>query len=740
MRGIIRAVIWVVCAGLFPGLMAQDPNLRAMTRGQADYTHSSIPLEQRVSILVSQLTLEEKVLQMQNMAPAIPRLGIPAYNWWNECLHGVGRNGLATVFPQSIGMAATWDPELIELEASVISTEARAKYREAIENDLHGVYQGLTFFSPNINIFRDPRWGRGQETYGEDPFLTGRMGIAFVRGLQGRDAEHLKVVATAKHFAVHSGPESSRHSFDAWCSDKDLFETYLPAFEALVREGKVYSVMGAYNRFRNEPCCTSDFLLKHILRGKWDFKGYITTDCGAIWDVWHGHGLQPDQTRAAALALRAGCDLTCGTEYASLVDAVQKGYVALAEIDSAVTRLFTARFKLGMFDPDSVVAWAKIPPDAYSTLENRQLALKVARESIVLLRNDGNLLPLPKSLRQVAVIGPYADRVSVLLGNYNGEPSQPVTILQGITGKIGRNATVNYAKGVNAPEDAMLPGQYEDPQILLHDALEAANRSEVIIFAGGISPLLEGEELQVDIPGFSGGDRTTLDLPVNQSELLQKLVQTGKPIVLVLTGGSAVSVDPEISGLPAVIEAWYPGEVGGAAVADVLFGDYCPAGRLPVTFYRSVQDLPPFEDYSMRGRTYKYFNGKPLFAFGHGLSYTSFSYLECTTDKQEYLPADTLSLVVRLKNTGTVNGDEVIQVYCRKPVSAFDRPARTLVGFRRAGIPAGTEKSVCIQIPAKELRIYDPGISDYLVEPGEYQLEIGASSADLRLGSAITIK
>lgn len=737
----MRGIFIVFLTGLSPFVLAQENTHSANSDVEQIFRNPSLSVEMRVNKLVSAMTLEEKTLQMQNQAPAIERLGIQAYNWWSECLHGVARNGIASVFPQAIGMAATWNPELIEQEADVISTEARSKYRVAIEMGQHGVYQGLTFYSPNINIFRDPRWGRGQETYGEDPFLTGRIGVAFVKGLQGNDPKYFKVIATAKHFAVHSGPESSRHKFDAWCSDQDLFETYLPAFEALVRDGHVYSIMGAYNRFRNEPCCTSDFLLGEILRKKWGFSGYITTDCGAIWDIWHGHGLQPDEVRAAALGVRAGCDLTCGTEYASLVDAVQKGYVTEAEIDKSVKRLFTARFKLGMFDPDSMVAWAKNSTGSVDTLASRQLVRQVARESIVLLKNDSRLLPLSKSIKSIAVIGPYADQTSVLLGNYNGNPSHPVTILQGIKDKIGQSAEVNYAMGVAGPEDSTSFGRGDKSrqQNLMEDALEAANKSQVVIFAGGISPRLEGEEMQVEIAGFSGGDRTNTDLPSDQTKLLQKLYQTGKPIVLILTNGSALSINWEALYLPAILETWYPGEEGGNAIADVLFGDYNPAGRLPVTFYRSVDDLPAFEDYSMKGRTYKYFNGKPLYVFGHGLSYSSFSYLMSVTNKTEYLPNDTVLLQVKVKNTGSMAGDEVIQVYFNKPGSAFERPIRSLVGFSRVQISMGTEKTVVISIPVKELRIYNPEIADYFIEPGTYQLSIGASSGDLRLVQEIRV-
>ncbi len=728
--------------GILILFLASLPALNLQGQGSRHpFRDPSLPLEKRVDDLLSRMTMEEKILQLQNAAPAIPRLGIPAYNWWNECLHGVGRNGTATVFPQAIGMAATWNPASIGREASVIATEARAKYHAFPDTAGHGVYQGLTFYSPNINIFRDPRWGRGQETFGEDPFLTGRIGVAFVKGLQGDDPGYLKVVATAKHFAVHSGPESSRHSFDAWCGDRDLYDTYLPAFEALVKEAKVASVMGAYNLFRGIPCCASDYLLGEILRKKWGFEGYVTTDCGALWDIWHGHGLQPDGVRSAALGLRAGSDLVCGNDYGYLTDAEKQGYVTRAEIDRTAKRLLLARFRLGMFDPGSLVPWASIPPDSNNTAANRQLARQVARESMVLLKNAQNVLPLSPGLRSIAVIGPYADRVSVLLGNYNGDPENPVTILQGIRNRAGSGTIVRFAPGVRALEESFIKEakRPDGPKKLMREAMETAAQSDVILFAGGISPMLEGEELQVKIPGFSGGDRTTLDLPANQTELLEKLAETGKPMVLILTNGGALSIAKEAGMCSAVVEAWYPGGEGGNALADVLFGDYNPAGRLPVTFYRSVSDLPSFEDYSMNGRTYKYFRGKTLYPFGYGLSYTSFTYREAVTDRRGYSAGDTLRLKVTVGNAGKYDGEEVIQAYLKGKAGDSTGPIRSLVGFRRVSIPAGEEKKVILAIPVKEFRRYDPELGDYRVDQGEYQLEIGASSEDIRLVRRVTV-
>ena len=716
--------------------------------GPLKFKDPRLSSEERVADLVSRLSLKEKVLQMQNDAPAIERLGIPAYNWWSECLHGVARNGIATVFPQAIGMAATWDPDLIYQEADVISTEARAKYYECSSKGQRGIYQGLTFWSPNINIFRDPRWGRGQETYGEDPFLTGRIGLAFVKGLQGNDPRYFKVIATAKHYAVHSGPEPDRHSFDAWCSERDLYETYLPAFETLIRYGKAYSVMGAYNRFWSEPCTASDLLLDKILRKKWGFTGYVTSDCGAIWDIYHGHKLQPDSVRASVLSVKAGCDLTCGDEYTSLVAAVSKGYISESEIDVSLKRLFTARFRLGLFDPDSLVPWSKIKPSDNNTPEHDRLALKVAEESMVLLKNDKHTLPFGKSVKNIAVIGPYADRLSVLLGNYCGKPTAPITILSGIREVAGNKAEVLYAKGVDGLEDAAVKSQEKSGKPtatvsaadLESQALQIDGKADVIVFVGGISPYLEGEEMDVKIPGFSGGDRTSLDLPANQTNILKKLSWLGKPIVLVLTNGSALAVNREAMDIPAILEAWYPGQQGGKAVAEVLFGLYNPAGRLPVTFYTSADELPPFTDYSMKGRTYRYYTRTPLWPFGYGISFSKFTYQEASADKGTYSSADTIRLTVKVKNEGPFNGDEVVQIYCSKKDSKYDRPIRALCGFQRKNIGNAAVENLVIKVALNDLRIYDPERQDYIVETGPYELLVGPDSATPLLTVNIEIK
>ncbi len=851
------------------------------------YLDTSLTFEARGADLVSKMTLDEKILQMQNDAPAIPRLGIQRYNWWNECLHGVARAGIATVFPQAIGMAATWNTELVHEEADVISTEARAKYNDAISKGVHEIYHGLTFWSPNINIFRDPRWGRGQETYGEDPFLTSRIGVAFVEGLQGDNPKYFKVISTPKHYAVHSGPEPARHSFDARPPLRDLYETYLPAFEACIREGGAYSVMGAYNSDYGVPCNASELLLTNILRDKWGFKGYVVSDCGAIWDIFNGHRYAPDAASASALAVKAGCDLTCGGEYVSLKDAVAKGLITEAEIDKSVQRLMLARFKLGMFDPPSVVPYSQIPISENDTETHRQLARKVSDESIVLLKNANETLPLKKNPKSVAVIGLYADNIDVLLGNYNGTPSKPVTILQGIKNKLGEKAKVHFAAGYNLLESqndlraidsefikptngfaghglygqyfsnldlsgkpvlekvdsvmqhfwwrgfpgtavsrkyfsvrwtgAVTPpstGRYElrlttkgrnriyfmdslvvdnwtalsmkppkphmvfmekgkeynievdyadsinyagvrlqwreiaelpSEESLIADAVSLAKSSDVVIAVAGISPQLEGEEMPIDLPGFKGGDRTSLDIPADEEKLLQALKGTGKNIVLVLVGGSALSVDWEEKNLPAIVDAWYPGEEGGNAVADVLFGDYNPAGRLPITFYKSVKDLPPFDDYDMspdslgHGRTYRYFEGKPLYPFGFGLSYTKFTYSDLKASSKTARADDAIKVSVNVRNIGKQDGDEVVQLYVKDLTSKEPQPIMSLKGFKRVHIGKGESKTVEISLPIESLKYFSVHKNDYVVGPGKYELQIGSSSSEIRLKDTVAV-
>ena len=725
----------ILAAFVFQGLLAQNKDTGIL------YTNPDKSIEVRVNDLVSRMTLEEKISQMQHTAPAIEHLGIPAYNWWNEALHGVARNGIATVFPQAIGMAATWDTEMINQEAKIISTEARAKYYEAIGKNEHKIYQGLTFWSPNINIFRDPRWGRGQETYGEDPYLTASIGTAFVKGMQGDNDKYFKVIATAKHFAVHSGPESTRHSFDAWPSETDLYETYLPAFEALVRDAGVYSFMGAYNRVYGTPACANDLLLEKNLRAKWGFKGYVVSDCWAVSDFYNGHKFVPDAAKAAALAVKAGTDLSCGGEYGKLNDAVKLGYISEAEIDVSVKRLFTARMKLGLFDPPEMVPYSSIRPSANNTEENRQFARKVARESIVLLKNESSVLPISKKVKSIAVIGPYADEISVLLGNYNGDPTNPVTILQGIKNRSGKQLKVTYAIGVDQPDklaqDTSLARKQETK---VAEALKIASQADMVLFVGGISPDLEGEEMPVKIDGFSGGDRTHLDIPKNQQTLLEKIAALKKPVVLVLTNGSALSINWAKQNIPAIVECWYPGEEGGNAVADVLFGDYNPAGRLPLTYYKSINDIPAFDDYRMAGKTYRYFKGEPLYAFGYGLSYTKFDYSGFSAASASIKAGDPLKLSVKIANSGKFDGDEVVQIYGVQPGTVATRPVKSLVAFRRVNLKKGESKVVTFEIPPVQLRHYEPKIGDYAIAKGQFEFQVGAASNDIRENIKIEVK
>ena len=733
---------FIVSCFLFQTIIASAQNPNSPNHKAPIYLDTEYPLEKRVDNLVSLLTLDEKISQMQHTAPAIERLGIPQYNWWNECLHGVARNGIATVFPQAIGMAATFNPDLIFREADVISTEARAKYYEAVSKGRHDIYQGLTFWSPNINIFRDPRWGRGQETYGEDPFLTSQIGKSFVKGLQGNDPNYFKVIATAKHFAVHSGPESQRHKFDAWPSQTDLYETYLPAFEALVKDAKVYSVMTCYNRVYGTPSSANTFLFKETLRGKWGFKGYVVSDCWAVSDMYNFHNFVPTAEKAAALSITAGTDLSCGPEYGSLKKAIEMGYLTEYELDISLKRLFEARFRLGLFDPPSKVKYSNIAATDYDTEANRKLAREVAQQSIVLLKNENGILPLSNKIKNIVIIGPYANDTSVLLGNYNGIPSQPVTLLEGIRKRAAKNTKVSFSQGVLRPEiQALSTGKsLSENSIVFADAIKAVNKADVVVFVGGISPNLESEEMDVKVPGFAAGDRTDLELPQNQQQLLEALKALGKPIILVLTNGSALAINWAKENANAIVETWYAGEEGGNALADVLFGNYNPAGRLPITFYKSVNDLPAFEDYSMAGRTYKYFGGEALYAFGYGLSYTSFGYQSIKTNATSFSGRDTAQVSVTISNTGKHNGDEVVQVYVKQPKELKGQPIKTLVAFERVHFTKGETKEVVFAIPISQLRHYDLNISDYSIAKGDFELLIGSSSDDIRLRERLTIE
>jgi beta-glucosidase len=717
----------------------------------APYLDETLSFDARAADLIGRMTLEEKVSQMKDVAPAIPRLGIPAYNWWNEALHGVARSGLATVFPQAIGMAATWNAPLVFREATVISDEARAKYHEYLRHDSHQRYQGLTFWSPNINIFRDPRWGRGQETYGEDPFLSGQLAVPFVRGLQGDDPKYFKTVATVKHFAVHSGPEPERHHFDAVVSERDLHESYLPQFEAGIRDGGAYSLMCAYNRLDGAPACASDMLLKDILRGAWHFPGYVVSDCGAIDDIYLRHKVVATAAEAAALAVKSGTDLDCGRVYPNLVEAVARGLITEAEIDTSVKRLFLARFRLGMFDAPAHVRWASTPFDILDDSAHRALALQAARESMVLLKNAGRALPLSKSLGTIAVIGPNADEPRVLLGNYNGEPSSIVTPLRGIRAAVSPATRVLYARGSDLA-DGFPPAGLQPPSApatsadsLEAEAVLAARQADVVIMVLGLTSRLEGEEMKIAIDGFRGGDRTSIDLPAPQRHLLQTITALGKPTVLVLLNGSALAVNWAHEHVPAIVEAWYPGQSGGTALADVLFGDYNPAGRLPVTFYRSVSDLPAFDEYAMAGRTYRFFTGTPLYAFGHGLSYTTFRYSKLRTGKapfgaKTFGTTDTLSIQVDVTNSGRRAGDEVVQLYVRHPSSKVSRPIRDLRGFARVTLKPGERRTVSLRVPVSSLAYWNESTHGWTLETESVALDVGASSDDIRLTTTVPIR
>ncbi|MDO9341729.1 MAG: glycoside hydrolase family 3 C-terminal domain-containing protein, partial [Bacteroidales bacterium] len=816
----------------------------------------SLSLEERVNDLISRMTLKEKADQLLYTAPAIPRLGVPAYNWWNEALHGVARAGYATVFPQSITIANSWDEGLMFNVANAISDEARAKYHEFQRRGKTGIYQGLTFWSPNINIFRDPRWGRGHETYGEDPFLTGRMGYEFVKGLQGDDPKYLKVVATAKHYAVHSGPEPLRHSFNAKVSESDLRETYLPAFRTLVMDAGVYSVMGAYNMFRDFPCCANP-ILYGILRNEWGFKGYIVSDCWAISDFYKFTKFAKDPAEAAAQAVKAGTDLECGSDYKNLMTAVEKGLLTEADINVAVKRIFTARFKLGMFDPDEMVPYAQIPFFVNCSDYNNTLSRQAAQKSIVLLKNEKNILPLIKEIKTIAVIGPNADNFESLVGNYNGIPKDPVNILRGITNKVKPDTKVIYAEGsdladgihnltpvpsrylltpdgrqgafgeyfnnrdmkgepaftrvddninfywehlsprfdmpddnfgirwttylvppetgtyylggwgssgyeiqldgkriissmnehhafhIEVPAELQAGKKYKievlyknyagDADIkllwapprpnLTEQAVKAAKEVDVVVLVLGLSQRLEGEEMSIKIEGFSGGDRTNLNLPAVQEQLLDAVAATGKPVIVVLTSGGALSVNKAQEKAAAILLAGYGGQQGGNAVADVLFGDYNPAGRLPVTYYKSIDQIPAFENYDMTGKTYRFFTQEPLYPFGYGLSYTTFTYSNLSIP-EKVVAGENVSVTVTVTNSGKVAGDEVVELYLTDEKASTTRPIRQLEGFIRITLKPGESKDVQFVMQPRQFSIIN-NKDKRVIEPGYFTVSVG---------------
>ncbi|MGO9231665.1 MAG: glycoside hydrolase family 3 C-terminal domain-containing protein [Bryobacteraceae bacterium] len=839
---------------------------------QAGYMNPALPLVQRIDDLIGRMSLEEKVSQMRDHAATIPRLGVPKYDWWNEGLHGVAFAGYATNFPQVIGMAATWDTGLVHRMGETVSTEARAKYNDAMRNGQHEMFFGLTFWAPNINIFRDPRWGRGQETYGEDPFLTSRMGVAFVTGMQGNDPRYFRVVSTPKHYAVHSGPESLRHRFNAAVSPHDLEDTYLPAFRATVTDAHAQSVMCAYNSIDGAPACASAMLLRDHLREAWKFDGYVVSDCAAVADVDTGHHYAPDMAHAAAAAVKAGTDLECGfgtgQAFPALVDAVHRDLIQESELDTALRRLFRARFLLGMFDPPSSFPYGRIAGSEVNSPEHRQLSLRAARESIVLLKNQDRTLPLKAGIARIAVVGPTAELVQSLQGNYNGPPPAPVDPLNGIEKRFS-SAKVAYAQGstlvagfampvehtalhaasgsgdgltgeyfsspdlsgtpvltrtdrnINFNWDKVVPvnglqrdnysvrwsgsftppapGEYKlgvrvnycyacenaegfrlyldakplvedrgeatgergdvievpvtfsDTQphsirleylhktgsagidliwqapaaVLRNQAVEAAKQSEVTIAFVGLSPSLEGEEMPVKLAGFSGGDRTSIDLPGAQEDLLQALAATGKPLIVVLQNGSPLAVNSAQQNANAILDAWYPGEEGGTAIAETLAGDNDPAGRLPLTFYSSLSQVPPFEKYSMRGRTYRYFADKPLYGFGFGLSYTSFAYNNLKIAPSAVGAGDPVTVEGDVKNTGAMAGDEVVELYLTQP-KVFETPLRVLAGFQRVHLGPGESAHVSLTIDPRSLGQVDRK-GNRVIVPGEYIVSLGGA-------------
>lgn len=832
------------------------------------YLNHEAPFHVRVDDLVGRMTLEEKISQLRYDAPAIDRLNIPQYNWWNECLHGVARAGRATVFPQAIGLASTWDEDLMHRVATAISDEARAKHHEFVRQGRRGIYQGLTFWTPNINLFRDPRWGRGMETYGEDPYLAGRLAVQFVKGLQGDHPKYLKTVATLKHFAVHSGPEPERHVFDANVSERDLHESYLPHFRMGIVDGGAASVMCAYNRFRGAPCCGSSPLLQSVLRDAWGFDGYVVSDCWALSDFHSFHKVTAGAPLSAAMALKAGTDLNCGTVYRHAREAIEKGLVDSVFVDTALRRLMKARFQLGMFDSPENVPYAQIPYSMNDCQAHRQLAVEAAQKSMVLLKNDG-LLPLSETIKSIAVIGPNADSRESLLANYNGMPTDPVTPLRGIREAVGPDVTVTYARGCDLAEGmphmetvpssvlrcaingeaqpglfaqlfdnrdfngeavatrvdstvdfywwdkAPLPsldaddfgvvwtgqlippatGDYDlggwgasfrlfvddslwvsnrneheaghryrrlslkknhpvqlrleffeeggdaemrlcwaPPQPhLLDEAVAAAEKSDAVIMVMGLSPRLEGEALGTELEGFSGGDRLSLQLPRSQRELMKAVHAIGKPVALVLMSGGALGLTWADENLSAVLQAGYGGQAAGTAIANVLWGKYNPAGRLPVTYYRSIGQVPYFSDYAMKNRTYRFFQGEPLYAFGHGLSYTRFAYdrLELPETAPVGLP---VKVSVTVTNTGPCDGEEVVQLYLSHGASV-PVPLRSLQGFRRIALKSGQSRRISFELTPRQLACFSDE-NEWKVVPGMYRLFVGGGQPGRASGVA----
>ena len=679
---------------------------------------TSLPNETRVQLLLDTMTVEEKMSQLTATSPGIERLGILPYDWWNEALHGVARNGRATVFPQTIGLAATFDDDLLFRIATAISDEARAKFNIAQSIGNYGKYAGLTFWSPNVNIFRDPRWGRGMETYGEDPYLQARMGSAFVRGIQGDDPRHLKASACAKHYAVHSGPEALRHEFDVSVSKKDLHETYLPAFEALVEQG-VDCVMCAYNRVDGAPACGSDFLLKETLREEWGFKGHVVSDCGAIEDFYKYHKVTEDEATSAAWALKAGTDVNCGNTYKALPEALEKGLVSEADIDTALRRLLNTKIRLGFFDTGT--AWDGAGAEVVESAAHVDLAREAAQKTVVMLKNN-NVLPLKKDIRRLYVVGPHASSSEVLIGNYYGLSSDTVTILDGIAGKVSVGTTLQYTYGQMAYQENTNPMDW---------ATGGAKNADATIVVLGLSGLIEGEE-GASLASPTKGDRLDLNLPQGQLDFLRKLRKGhDKPLIVVLTGGSPITM-PEIEEIAdAILFVWYPGQQGGNAVADVIFGDVSPSGRLPITFPVSVDQLPPFDDYSMKGRTYKYMTEAPLYPFGYGLSYSRFEYGDAKLSASTVGAGEGLDVEISVRNAGDMAADEIVQLYLTVNDDQLDLPISTLIGFQRVSLSAGESQVASFTLQPEQLQVIDENGEKRFVK-GKHMLRIGGVSPGKR--------
>ena len=689
---------------------------------QPAYLDTNLPFPERVQDLISRLTLDEKVAMMNHPTQGVPRLGIPGYNFWSEALHGVARNGRATVFPQAIGMAATWDKDLIHQIGTAISDEGRAKYHEALRrNGYTDQYQGLTFWSPNVNIFRDPRWGRGQETWGEDPFFTGEMASEFVKGLQGDHPKYLKAAACAKHYAVHSGPEKDRHIFNAIVSKHDLYDTYLPAFKRLVTDAKVEAVMGAYNRTLGEPCNGSKLLLEDILRGEWDFQGHVVSDCGALSDFHLHHEVTKDAVETVALALKRGCDMGCDHVYSEIPEAIARGLITETEVDRALARTLGTRFKLGMFDPAEDVPFTSISMDVVACDAHRQLAYRAAAESVVLLKNKDNILPIRPSARKIFVTGPTATSLEVLLGNYYGFNNQMTTMLEGITGRIPEGMGMEYHPG------ALLAHPREIKQSW---APHMAQSADVSIVCVGITPQFEGEEGESLLTPLNG-DRERISLPESQVNYIKELAIHGAKIVLVVTGGSPIALGDVEDMVDAILFVWYPGMEGGRTVADVLFGDISPAGKLPITFPKSLDQLPAFDDYSMQGRTYRYMTAEPLYPFGFGLSYTHFDYSELQLDKPTLALGDSLNVSLTVTNCGGLDSAEAAQFYLSDLRASTIVPLHHLIGFERVNLKAGESRTLQFTLTPEMMSFYNED-GKLTLEPGEFRLEVGGCSPGKR--------